>query len=347
MIAGVCSFTKKGRELEQKIKQKLPQDVWIAPETIEKTQAFVASAFSKSLPLVFIGACGIAVRLTAPFVKDKFTDSAVVVIDEKARFVIPLLSGHLGGANMLALKLADALNAQCVVTTATDVENVFSVDVFAQKNSLCILNREGVKEVSRKILEGHEVSVRICRGIEVLDKNIPSNLRIVDEEDADVLILSDISARERGRILTLAAKNLCLGIGCRQGKSFEEIKAFIEKKLEQNQIKDISSISSINLKSKEAGLLELAQFYHVPFHTYSSMELEKASAAEGKFFESEFVRIKTGVSNVCERAAALTAGQNAALTLRKTAENGITLACAKRTPAIITWNTSMEEWSEE
>ena len=85
-----------------------------------------------------MGAAGIAVRSIASFVEDKFSDSAVLVIDEKGKFVVPLLSGHLGGANRIAGIVAEKINARAVITTATDVNETFSVDVFAQKNSLRI-----------------------------------------------------------------------------------------------------------------------------------------------------------------------------------------------------------------
>lgn len=345
MIGGICSFTKKGKEVEEKLKRLMRNDIWISSEDFSSLDDFVSDAFRKRLPVVLIGACGIAVRLIAPFVKDKLTDSPVIVIDEKACFVIPVLSGHIGGANALAEEIASALKAQAVITTATDEENVFSVDVFALKNGLRIVNRDGIKKVSSMLLKGKKVSVFIDPAISVLDKNSPANLMIKETADANILILSDGKSTARGNLLTLAAKTLCLGIGCRRGKSFEQIRQFIESHLTEEQIQDIASISSIDIKKDERGLMELSQFYRVPFRVYSAEELEKAELEQGVFSESEFVREKTGASNVCERAAVLAAGGRAALEVKKIAEDGITMACARKPPEIKTWNTKIA-WSE-
>ena len=106
-------------------------------------KAVYRQAFSSSDALIFVGACGIAVREIAPYVRDKRTDPAVVCIDERARFAISLLSGHIGGANALTAELAEALGATPVITTATDVNGRFSVDAWAAQNgwTICGLQR--------------------------------------------------------------------------------------------------------------------------------------------------------------------------------------------------------------
>ncbi len=91
-------------------------------------------------------ATGIVVRAIAGVVKDKFTDPAVVVVDEKGKFAISLLSGHVGGANRLALKVASIIGAQPVITTATDVEGVISLDVIAKDYGYQIENKEDLKK---------------------------------------------------------------------------------------------------------------------------------------------------------------------------------------------------------
>ena len=112
------------------------------------TSAWAGEKFSDSDALIFIGATGIAVRSIAPYVASKKSDPAVLVVDECGKFVISLLSGHLGGANELALKTAEILEAIPVVTTATDLHHRFAVDVFAKKNNCNIFNMKAAKEVS-------------------------------------------------------------------------------------------------------------------------------------------------------------------------------------------------------
>ena len=104
--------------------------------------------------MLFIGACGIAVRSIAPHLKDKLSDSPVLVMDELGKYVIPVLSGHIGGANRLALLLAERMGAEPIITTATDLNGSFAVDLFARENGLRIMERRKIAEVSSKVLSG-------------------------------------------------------------------------------------------------------------------------------------------------------------------------------------------------
>ena len=123
----------------------------------ESMKEWTKRRFEDSDAIVFIGACGIAVRSIAPFVKSKKIDPAVVVVDEQGKFAISLLSGHIGGANELAEEVAEIVHGQPVVTTATDLNGKFAVDVFAKKNNCFISDMELAKEISAALLAGKEV----------------------------------------------------------------------------------------------------------------------------------------------------------------------------------------------
>ncbi len=123
----------------------------------ESTKEWAGKQFESADGIIFIGATGIAVRSIAPYVASKKTDPAVLVTDECGKFVISLLSGHLGGANELALQAAEALHAVPIVTTATDLEGKFAVDVFAKKNNCHIFRMKEAKEVSAALLAGEKV----------------------------------------------------------------------------------------------------------------------------------------------------------------------------------------------
>ncbi len=324
MIITITAFTKTGYRLIDKIEEALPE-LLIKRKTEEtKLSDWTRDSFYKKLPIVFVGATGIAVRTIAPFVSDKLTDSPCIVIDEMGEYVIPILSGHMGGANEIALMLAKAINAKPVITTATDVENKFSIDVFAKKNYLNIENRAGIKIVSGKLLENKAAFVYIEEPCRIDTFNKPKNIKLVKKkQETDIVLIP---------------KRYVLGLGCKKGKTFEELKDFVFEELEKNNIsiKEVCALCSIDLKAKEEGLNTLATFMQVPFITYTSEELLEV---EGEFSNSDFVKNVTGVSNVCERAA-MRFSKEAELKIKKKAANGMTFALAfLKEGRVTTWET--------
>lgn len=307
MKISVIAFTDKGAALGETICLGFPEEETDLtnrhaqdPKERESLQQWAEKRFQEKTAIVVIGACGIAVRMIAPFVESKVSDSPVIVVDEAGQFVIPLLSGHLGGANALAEKISKQIGAVPVVTTATDVRETFSPDLFAKQNGLTIQNKEGIARISSKIL---------------------------DNQMVDIVISRDFTELSHG-ILRLKPKEYILGVGCKKGKTYQELAAFIDRQLQELGIEssDIRQIASIDLKSREEAILRWAACNRVPFVTYSAEQLKKV---EGTFTESAFVEKTTGVSNVCERAAMAAAGENGQLVRRKQAENGMTLAVAK------------------
>ncbi|MCD8346842.1 MAG: cobalt-precorrin 5A hydrolase [Lachnospiraceae bacterium] len=161
--------------------------------------------------IVFVGACGIAVRTIAPFLKSKTTDPAVIVIDEAGQFVISLLSGHIGGANRLAERAAVILGATPVITTATDVNGKFAVDVFASDNHLRIRDMHAAKEVSAAILRGERVGV-YCEG--EIEGCVPPELLLLKKDDQKVnqkLSQMDDAPRPNHTIPEIGAL-ICVGV---------------------------------------------------------------------------------------------------------------------------------------
>lgn len=337
MILRICSFSKTGKELGQSLIEKWDDVIAIVREDGESLSEFVEKGFSMRQAILFIGACGIAVRSIAPYVKDKLTDSPVVVMDEKGEYVIPILSGHVGGANELARVIGSYMQATPVITTATDVEGVFSVDVFAKKNGLRIGNRKGIQLVSEKLLRGKQITMCISPELEICKDSIPEEIQFVEyppQAQVDVLISNQIESHME-YLLHLIPQKYVLGIGCKKGKSFEDINNFVEEMLTsqfagiEDPFIDVCKVASIDLKKKEIGLAAFATYRHMDFVTYTADELNEVV---GDFEESEFVKTTTGVSNVCERAAVCCGGEQSELIMKKCARDGVTLAVAKRAP---------------
>ncbi|NCA69695.1 MAG: cobalamin biosynthesis protein CbiG [Sphingobacteriia bacterium] len=122
--------------------------------------ARVARLFATHAELLFIGATGIAVRLIAPLLQDKLSDPAVLVIDETGRFVIPILGGHLGGANVSARRLAERLGATAVLTTASDVQGTIAVDLLGRELGWHIeAERTALLQAAAAVVNGERVVI--------------------------------------------------------------------------------------------------------------------------------------------------------------------------------------------
>ena len=281
---------------------------------------FYGPLFHSCDALIFVGSCGIAVRQIAPHVRDKKADPAVVCIDELGKFVIPLLSGHIGGANALAQKIAEGIGAVPVVTTATDINGKFSVDAWAARNSCYISSMAAAKAVSAKILEA---PVPLLSRFP-LKTPLPSG--VIEEAQGELGIL--LSWKEEApfqETLRLVPPVLHLGIGCRKGISREAVSQAVEQVFKDYAIDRhaIKCAASIDLKAQEAGLLDFCREAEIPIAFYTVQELQ---AVPGEFTKSQFVSSITGVDNVCERSAMLGADR---LIVRKTACNGVTVAVAE------------------
>ena len=309
MKLAVISFTERGSRLNRSVSELLRRE----GIDVEST-ALAKYAESSGLPplscslhdwtgrmfesrdaLLFIGATGIAVRSIAPFIADKRKDPAVVVMDEKGIFAISLLSGHIGGANELAGTLANLTGAIPVITTATDVNGRFAVDVFAKKQKLWISDMKAAKQVSADGKTG-------------------------------IVIAWNEDFRPFPCTLHLIPKRVALGIGCRKEKEEAAIEETVLEVLSRNHLSvhSLMGAASIDLKAEEKGILGFCEKYGLDFQTYSA---EALLEAEGDFTPSAFVKQVAGVDNVCERSAVLLSG-GGKLIQKKTAGNGVTVALA-------------------
>lgn len=338
MKISIICFTLTGQQTGEKLKKALEEQEHAVslytkskyiPESIkESTKEWAGKQFESADGIIFIGATGIAVRSIAPYVASKKTDPAVLVTDECGKFVISLLSGHLGGANELALQAAEALHAVPIVTTATDLEGKFAVDVFAKKNNCHIFRMKEAKEVSAALLAGEKVGfysefpwegelpdglVNCCglRDENWISENEPgTNV----QNDNQIKSASDLFPKV-GIAVTIhknctpflstthvVPQAVALGMGCRKNKEAQAVEKAAFTCLEENQIypQAVACLASIDIKKEEPGLLALAEKMGIPFETFSSEEL---LAVKGEFTASSFVSRMVGVDNVCERSA--------------------------------------------
>ena len=289
--------------------------------------------------VIFVSSAGIAVRAIAPFVKSKKTDPAVLVVDDMFNFVIPLLSGHLGGANRLASRIAEAKDATAVITTSTDIHGKFAPDVFAQRNGLIITDFTRAKEAAAALVRGERITV-YCDS-EIIG-NIPEEAQVRSLEELrssdgvrsgfSIVISPYEKDGKAANSLWLIPKTAYLGIGLKEGKPEKDIEKTAKECMEKAGITGLAvkRISSVDIKEKERGLHEYAEFLDCDTEFFTSEELESVA---GEFTDSEFVKSITGVGNVCERSALLSAMRDgdetdAELIEKKFSLNGVTAAIA-------------------
>ena len=339
MKAVIFSYTRRGASLSLRIRKCLQAldyetEVYTSEKYIEVDSSLKKSAackvaanqaFQDNQVIVYIGACGIAVRAIAPFVKNKTVDPAVISIDERGRFVIPLLSGHIGGANDISRIIAQEINAQAVITTATDINGLYAVDEWAAKNNVYIGSMHAAKEVSAALVDNeivgfiskYEVNGEIPAGI-VRNKIARVGIAIGDNDELKPFPVT----------LNLIPKVYYLGIGCRRDTVMENIEQLVLDQLAELKIniKAVAGIASVDLKKDEKGLLAFGDKYKIPIKFYTAAELE---SQQGEFSSSEFVQSIVGVSNVCERSAAAVS-KGGKIMLPKKSQNGVTLAIAQK-----------------
>ena len=304
-------------------------------ELLEKScnkRAYVAEKFNDYDAFVFVGATGIAVRYIAPYIKSKDVDPAVIVLDEHAGFIIPLLSGHLGGANELANIIADELCATPVITTATDINAKFAVDLWTKKTNQSIIDISKIKDVSSAILRNEKIGIYSdFEIIGTLPKHIvlsKSNVEVDENPDVGIAVSLDEKVRPFKTTLNAVPKIVVVGVGCRKNTDSDKFEDFLLEILRKQSIsiKAVDLIASIDIKKNEKCILEFSNKYDIPFKTATSDELMSLS---GDFSASSFVKSVTGVDNVCERSAAYFSGGYKIL-LGKTSHNGMTCAIATK-----------------
>lgn len=335
-MISLIAFTRRGCLLGERLAEELAGRLWttdrLAPETglpaCGKLRDWTEARFADSEALVFISAAGIAVRAIAPFVKDKFSDPAVVSVDEAGRFAVPLLSGHVGGANDLARHVAAITGGQAAVSTATDVNGLFAVDQWAREQNLVLCSREAAKAVSAALLEEKPVAVRSAWPI---SGTMPQGLG-AETAETGICIAPTMAERPFAQTLHLIPKAVTLGVGCRRGTEQAHLEAALEEFLGQSAIPAaaVFGLATIDLKQDEPGLLALAEAHGWPITFFTAGEL---AAETGDFPPSAFVEKTTGVSNVCQRAAQRAGGH---IIIPKTICQSVTFAAAMG-PVALTW----------
>lgn len=342
----IFALTERGKALGERIRAHLDAELYL-PQAIagkgtvpfKDLRETVSTTFRRYKGLVFIMATGIVVRIVAPLLKGKERDPAVVVMDEDGRFAISLLSGHLGGANLLANRIGELTGAQPVITTATDVNGLPSIEAIASAIGCRIEEVGRIKLVNSAILRGKRIAfigedgVRLgvireilkCFGLERrwgvfgLDERPKGWLPVIITER----MIPDLPVEA----FILRPRSIAIGVGCDRGVGWEEVERAYRMVLKRWGISPLSvaRLATIDIKRDEEGLLHFAERHGLRIDFYSKEELAGFPLPSGV---SGVVMERVGVGGVCEPAAMRSAGVREIL-FKKVRAGRVTLAAAR------------------
>ncbi len=322
----------------------------------ERVGGILAEIWPKHSALICIMATGIVVRQIAPLLRHKTVDPAVVVLDERGQYAISLVSGHLGGANRLAREVAAITGGRAVITTASDVRNKPAIDLIAREAGLEIENPDMLSPVAAAILEdaplwiydpegrlkadlgdqagivwandGHlrESGSRAEGGVIVSSSDMPSASGGIEPSPLPRVWVSERQPPSGLSCLLLRPRNLVVGVGCNRGAEADEILDLVESVFREAGLSPLSikTLTSIDLKADEQGLLKAAERLGRPVRFHSREALENITVPN----PSEVVAKHIGAPSVCEATAILSAG-GGSLVLPKRKTPNVTMAVAR------------------
>lgn len=340
----IVALTRNGVGLALRIQSRMPGSVCYVPERhafalamgargFDRIRSIIPKLWVEYRALVCIMATGIVVRQIGPLMRLKTVDPAVVVLDERGDFCISLISGHMGGANDLARRVAAITGGQAVITTASDVQGKPAVDLIARKKGLEMENISQLKTVSRAILEGEPLAVYDPHSIvrQSLSRVpgifwVPEDISGLPRPQGPCVWVSEKMAPRDWSCLILRPRNLVVGIGCNRNTPAEEILEFIRVVFTEQRlaIQAIRNLASLDLKADEPGLLETAAYLRRPVYFYGRGEVERVVVPH----PSDQVMKHVGVPSVCE-ATALLSAQKGVLIVPKRKTRNVTLAVVR------------------
>lgn len=326
----VIIASDQGAKLALTIRQELPDaELYSVVERehctpITSIQTFVSEQFSRFDALVFIGALGICVRAIAPCVRSKYTDPAVINIDSSGNHVISVLSGHVGGANQMTLRLAAILGANPVITTQSDNNDLWALDTLGQTYGWKTNSTSPLNTIISTFVNTHPVALLLDikdEGTRFMERTVPKHVSLfyrfddIDQQQFEALIaVSPYIYPTSIPTLYYRPAILHLGVGCRRGCSPLGIQKHIFRTLENTGLSPLSlkSVSTIDLKKDEPLIHELVRDNNTELHIYTAEELQgiEVPNPSAKVFDV------TSIPGVAEACALKTSG-NTRLVLEK------------------------------
>jgi len=324
MKLALVAVTQQGWETAKRICRSLPGSEIVRP--VNGIRQTLEALWLSHDGIICIMATGIVMRCLNGLYQSKYSDPCVVVLDETGSFAISLLSGHIGGGNELARKLAEICGGTPVITTASDVSGHTSVDLWSIEENLVITNPDRLAAVSAKLL--NEGTLAVFQDKSFLT-TLPGDFSICAKRSAADIIIS-FDAQESCASLQLLPRTRYIGIGCRRHTPLTEILAALhDLENEGLDLRTVAALASIDLKKDEAALLQIAKLRKWPLRFYPKETLKEIETPG----RSEKVYQKVGTHSVCEASAiraAATGEKPGRLIIRKKKWKQITIAVAEK-----------------
>lgn len=325
----IVALTRKACALARYVKDLAPDrevDLFLSEKWAKNDEEGFASfkdtaerVFDGYEDILFIMATGIVVRSIAGLLESKSTDPAVLVMDEGANHVISLVSGHLGGANKLAVEIGKWTGASPVITTASDVSGKHAVDMLAVKYGLVLKDMEMAKRITSLFVDGEDVKVVDPLGY-LREEAFPQSIR----PKGALLVSHQATPTIPMPCAQLIPKDLVLGMGCRKGIPYDKVKEAMEETFLENNLamEALSSLATVDIKGEEPAFLLVRDRLKIPMHIFSSEQIDETKTL---FVQSDFVKKTLGTGAVAEPCGYL--GSNKGdLLVGKTIKDGVTLS---------------------
>lgn len=321
----VISFTPSGEIIGKKVGEYLVVRHIVKSQYKGDIRELIRDSWKNVDSIIFISSTGIAIRYIKDFIVSKDVDPGIIVIDDMGKNIISLLSGHLGGANELSAYLGEKLNANPIITTATDNRGIESVDLYSKKNNLIIENIKDIKPISMLMLEDKEIGFYSDVNVSLINYQNIKKINSLDKGlklDGAIIVTNKLVNKFNIPNIILRPKNIVLGIGCRKGITKEQIIEGIKTELENLNLSQLSlyKFGTVEAKKEEIGIFEAAKHFGCEVEIFSNEEISKV---EDKFQKSQFVKDTIGVYSVSEPACHLLGGR---ILSGKQKYNGITLS---------------------
>jgi len=321
-VIGLVWATPRGGALAAQLERAWP-DARAFPG---RPGAALRAAWAESDALVAFMAAGAAIRLAAPLLAGKRVDPGLVCVDDAGRFAVALTGGHAGGANRLAARVAEALGAKPVVTTASDALGLPALDQFGADLGFRLEDGAELATVAAALVAGDPVTLLSDQRWPL--PPLPGNVTVAEEPVAPCLVVSDRLVEWPRPALVYRPPSLLVGVGCSRGAPAEEILDLIDTALADAALApaSVATLASVDAKRGEPGLAAAARARGWPLRFHPAGELAVVPVPNPSAAAAHAV----GTPSVAE-AAALAAGR-AELVVPKRKTARATVAVARTRP---------------